>query len=300
MIFFVPSPVCNKWHTGKTTASWEDSGDVMTFLRVGLIGFGSIGSAVAGRLRLGEAGPCTLAAVLVRGHSLGTANRVRSGDCVVTANPDEFFGQSLDVVVEGAGQVALRQYGARALESGADLVVTSTGALSDDSFRGELIRLAGTHGRRVLVSSGAIAGLDGISAAAMGRVEEALHITRKPPVAWKGTIAEQQHDLDHLTVPVVLYEGSPRESAQLFPANVNVQTAVALAGVGLDRTRVKVVADPTVEHNVHEVLLRGEFGELRIELKNVPSPENPKTGRLTALAVIKTLRNLTAPLVVGA
>ena len=272
----------------------------MTCLRVGLISFGSIGSAVAERLRLGEADSCTLVAVLVRGRSLDVAKRNRSDDWIATTDPDVFFRQNLDVVVEAAGQRALCHYGARALESGGDLVVTSTGALSDDALRSELVRLARTHGRRVLVSSGAIAGLDGVSAAAMGHVEEVLHITRKPPAAWKGTVAEQQHDLDHLTGPIVLYEGSPRESAQLFPANVNVQTAVALAGVGLDRTRVQVWADPTVEHNIHEVLVRGEFGELRIELKNVPSPENPKTGRLTALAVIKTLRNLAAPLVVGA
>jgi aspartate dehydrogenase len=142
-----------------------------------------------------------------------------------------------------------------------------------------------------------MAGLDVISAAAVGGLAEVSITTRKPPAAWQGTSAEAQALA--ATEPVLLYHGPARAGVTLFPQNVNVAAALALAGVGLDATTIRVYADPTVTHNTHEVQARGAFGAVRLVLQNVPSAENPKTGRIVAMSVLKAVRNLQAPLVVG-
>lgn len=268
-------------------------------LQVGLVGFGTVGAAFSAAARSGAAGRCAVRGVLVRGASSEPARAAVDADCLVTTEMEPFLALGLDLIIEAAGQDAVRTCGVQALERGTSLMVTSVGALASDALRQELVAAAERSGARIFVPSGAIAGLDGIAAGAVGEVEEVVHITRKPPAAWKGTSAENQVDLDSLTEPTVIYEGSPRESAGLYPANVNVQTAVALAGIGLDKTRVLVVADPTIDRNVHEINVRGEFGELAITVRNIPSAGNAKTGRLTAMAVIKAVRNLTSPLVVG-
>jgi aspartate dehydrogenase len=150
-----------------------------------------------------------------------------------------------------------------------------------------------------MVPSGAIGGLDAISAGAVGGLDEVTIRTRKPPAAWKGTAAETQVDLDRVTEPVLLYSGTAREAAKLYPQNVNVQAALALAGVGMDATRSEVYADPGVRYNTHEIVARGAFGEIRVSIGNVPSEASPKTGRIVAMSMVKAIRNLTAPFVVG-
>ncbi|MEX2356041.1 MAG: aspartate dehydrogenase [Thermaerobacterales bacterium] len=268
-------------------------------MRLGLIGFGVIGQGLARGIAAGVVGEeIQLNAILVRGDRERDRKDVPE-DCLLTTDPEAFFSRPLDVVFEVAGQEAARQYGERCLAAGADFLPSSVGALSDDVFRERLVAAARSHGRRVLIPSGAIGALDVIQGASVGRLDEVVHITRKHPRAWKGTAAEQMVDLDALTEPTVIFEGTPRESAGLFPANVNVQVAVALAGAGLDATRVQVVADPQVTKNIHEVRVSGEFGSLEFTLVNQPSPENPRTGLLTAFALLKTLRNLTSPLVIG-
>jgi aspartate dehydrogenase len=123
-----------------------------------------------------------------------------------------------------------------------------------------------------------------------------MHSVRKPP---RGLLPiEGAAEVERLGQPRELYRGPAREAALRFPENVNVAAAISLAGLGLDRTTVRIVADPTVVRNTHEIEARGNFGELRVVLQNIPS-ENPKTGRLTAMSMIKALRNLTAPVVVG-
>jgi aspartate dehydrogenase len=130
-------------------------------------------------------------------------------------------------------------------------------------------------------------------------VEEVTITTRKPPHAWFGTPAENMVDLHSITAPVCLFEGSAREAANLFPQNVNVAATLACAGIGLDRTISRVFADPTVSRNVHQITLRGVCGEISIEVCGKPSPDNPRTSALTAYSVIKTIRNLTASVVIG-
>jgi aspartate dehydrogenase len=267
-------------------------------IRLGLIGFGTIGRAVARAVEGGTAGDARVVAVLVRDLD---RHRAEAGHYPwkLTNDPARFFAEEMDLVVEGAGHEAVHLYAVEALRRGMDFLTISTGAFADDALLAEIQEAAREAGRRVLIPSGAIGGLDAIAAGAVGGLEEVTIVTRKPPRAWKGTVGEQQVDLDGLTGPALLYSGPAREAAKLYPQNVNVQAALALAGIGMDRTRSEIYADPGVQYNTHDIAARGHFGEIRITIGNIPSEESPKTGRITAMSIVKAIRNLTAPLVIG-
>ncbi len=265
-------------------------------LRVGLIGYGAIGRRLAEAIIGGEAGRTELAAVLVRRPERITDEMTASLGCRITTDAADFLATSMDLVVEVAGHDALKAYAEDVLRQGKDLLLISVGALADPHFEQRLYRAAHDYGQRVYLATGAIAGLDAIAAGAVGGLHSVTHSVRKPPA---GLLPPDEIEAAVAAgVPRVLYEGPAREAALRFPENVNVAAAVSLAGLGLDKTTVRVIADPTVLRNTHEIDVRGEFGELRVILQNVPT-ENPKTGRLTAMSMIKALRNLTADVVVG-
>jgi aspartate dehydrogenase len=266
-------------------------------VRVGLIGFGSIGRAVAERLRRGEGGQARLCAVLVRDlDRLRSDDRAHHGDvfCVERA---AFLHARLDWVVEAAGHAALRQHGVAVLRGGVNLLALSAGALADDALLADLRSTAAASGRRVLVPSGGMGALDLLSSAAVGRLDAVELTTRKPPRALLPP--EEAAAVVAAGVARELFDGVAREAAARFPENLNICAALGLAGIGLDRTRVRVYADPAVERNTHRIVARGEFGEYELTLRHIPS-ENPKTGRIVALSVVKALRDLTSPFVVGA
>jgi aspartate dehydrogenase len=265
-------------------------------LRVGLIGFGAIGRRLAEAIGAGEAGRCELAAVLVRRPERVPSDVAERLRCLVTGDAGDFLATQFDLVVEVAGHDALKAYAEDALRQGKDLLLISVGALADQHFEQRLHRAAHDFGRRVYLATGAIAGLDAISAGAIGGLASVTHTVRKPPA---GLLPPEEIEAATAAgTPRVLYEGPAREAAIRFPENVNVAAAISLAGLGLDKTTVRVIADPTVVRNTHEIEACGEFGELRITLQNIPT-ENPKTGRLTAMSMVKALRNLTAEVVVG-
>jgi aspartate dehydrogenase len=261
-------------------------------MRLGLIGCGAIGSEVMRAARHGGLGGVQLAAVLVR--------RPRGGpDPLITHDSRVFFDRGLEVVVECAGHQAVRDHGIRCLESGADLVLTSIGALVDDDLRARLEQAAAGAGRRLRVASAGIGALDILGAAAVGGLTRVQMTVRKDPSAWWGTEAEHLCDLASLEQPLVIYQGSVREGAARYPQNVNISAAVALAGLGLDRTELTIVADPTIQSHVIEIVAEGAFGSFRFCEDVLPTAENPKTGRLVAMAVIKSIRQLAAPVVIG-
>jgi len=265
-------------------------------LKVGIIGYGTIGTDVARAILNGEAGAVELKAVLVR--NLEKIKDREASPFIITNNAEEFFSQSLDVVIETAGHEALRQYGVKTLQSGSDIIILSVGAFSDDGLYQNMLHIAKENNRKMIIPSGAIAGLDRIAAGSVGPMDEVTITTRKPPKAWFGTIIEEQIDLHAVTEPYCAFEGVARDSARLFPENVNVSAALSLAGVGLDQTKVKIYVDPTVSNNVHEIEARGKFGKVSLQIENTPSP-NPKTGFIVAMSTIKTLRNLSTPLIIG-
>jgi aspartate dehydrogenase len=266
-------------------------------IRVGLIGYGTAGRDVAEAILAGQAGDSRLTAVLVRDAAKYTATNLPG--CCLTDDEAAFFACRPDVVVETAGHEAVRRYVQPALQHGSDFMVVSVGAFCDQALLDRTLGTAREQGRRLIVPSAAIAGLDRITAAAQGPLDSVTLTTRKPVKAWRGTFAEEVVNLDSVSTPTLIFEGNARESARLFPESVNVSAALSLAGVGFEATRVRVLVDPTIEKNVHEVSARGLFGEVRIEVQNTPSPDNPKTGYIVAMSVARALKNLSSPLVIG-
>lgn len=269
----------------------------MKELRVGLIGFGAIGREVATAIVEGRAGHAKLVSVLVRSPEKLERDLADRLGCHFSSDAANFLDTQLDLVVEAAGHEALRSYAEDVLRADKDLLLVAVGALADAGFWERVSRLAHERGRRVYIPSAGIAGLDAIGSAALAELEEVTHSIRKPP---SGLLPPAEAAAVQASgQPEVLFSGTAREAAPRFPENVNVAAAVSLAGLGLDRTLVRVVADPSVTRNTHEVIARGYFGEVRIIMQNIPTEANPKTGRIVALGVIKAIRNLTAPVVVG-
>lgn len=255
-------------------------------LQLGLIGYGAIGRHIdAARIDQVE-----LRAVLVQ--------RPRR-DERITNRPERFFAHRLDVVAECAGHDAVRSYGQRVFERGADFLVTSVGAFTDDALLQRLLAAARANGRRLILPSAGIGALDILSAAAVGGLDSVTLTVRKDPSAWKGTVAERLVDLDGLREPRIVFDGTVREGARLYPQNVNIAAAAAIAGLGLDATRVVIVADPTISTHVVELEARGAFGHFSFREDVAVSEENRKTGKLVAMAMVKSVRQLAATLVVG-
>jgi aspartate dehydrogenase len=261
-------------------------------MRLGVIGYGAIGREIVAAGRQGGLGPaCEVVAVLVR--------RPRRDEPLLTHDPERFLGLHLDAVLECAGHQAVRDHGVRCLEAGADLVLTSVGALVDEALRARLYDAAGAAGRRLVIASAGIGALDILAAAAVGGLERVTVTVRKDPSAWYGTAAEAACDLATLSTSVTLFDGSVREGAALYPQNVNISAAAALAGIGLDRTRLVIVVDPALRRHAVEIEAEGAFGRFSFAEEVEPSAANPKTGTLVAMALIKTVRQLSLPVVIG-
>jgi len=272
-------------------------------LRVGLIGCGAIGTTLAQAIDSGRAGKIHLT-IVYDSIPQRSKNLVRglSKKPKIAEKPEQLIkNEGVDLVIEAASQDAVRQYAEKVLRAGKDLMLMSVGALVDYKLLSRIRSLAERTGRRVYVPSGAIAGLDGLRAAAIGRIYEVVLTTRKPPKGLKGApfIKQKKIDLDAINVAKKIYEGTAQEACKFFPDNVNVAAALSLAGIGPKKTIVRIVADPGINRNIHEISVRGEFGELRARIENVPSPENPKTSYLAAVSAIANLRKITENILVG-
>ena len=260
-----------------------------TRMRVGLVGLGAIGQGVVELVNQHAAEDVEVVAALVRDP---LRPRAAGGPERVTTL-DELLGKQLHVTVEVAGHNALRSYGPKILRAGCDLIAVSVGVLADPEAHDTLLAAAQAGGGRIKIASGAIGALDAIAAASLGGLTRVIHTTRKPAKALLGS------DADRLKVAKEIFYGSAREGALKFPESINVAVAVSLAGLGLDRTEVRIIADPSVEHNQHEVVAEGAFGSLHFEIQSVPTESNPKTSRLVAMSVVRTLMLRRAPIVIG-
>ena len=178
----------------------------------------------------------------------------------------------------------------------------SGGALCDDSLRAKLERAAEQSGALLYVPSGGIGGLDALKAACVAGVDEVTIAVTKPPAAWKGIayVEKLEVDLDGTARAAdTLFEGPAREGVPLFPANVNIAAVLSMAGIGFDRTRLKVVADPALRYNTHYIDIRAKTGNISIKLENVPAPENPKTAWLACYSALAALKAAKAPVRYG-
>jgi aspartate dehydrogenase len=264
--------------------------------RVAIAGFGAIGRVVAAALDRGIAG-IELTAVSAR--DVARAKQAMAGFArKVPVLPLARLAETADVVVECAPAAVLRDIAEPALAAGRTLIVLSCGALLDNF---DLTDLARRHGGRILVPSGALLGLDAVQAAAQGSISRVHMITRKPPGGLEGApyLVERGISVLGITAARSVFTGSAREAARGFPANVNVAAALALAGIGPDSTTIEIWADPAVDRNTHRIEVEADSVRLAMQIENVPSPDNPKTGRVTPLSVIALLRKLASPLAIG-
>ncbi len=203
-----------------------------------------------------------------------------------------------DIVVECAPASIFERIAVPALEAGRIFIPASVGALLP---RMHLVELAGRTGARIVVPTGALLGLDAVRAAAEGQIDSVTIETRKPPMALAGAPYLKKRDIDvtGLAQPLLVFEGNALDAAAGFPANVNVAAALALAGIGPIKTRVRIWADPATTRNTHTIQVEAEAARFTMTIENVPSTENPKTGRLTTLSLLACLRGLVSTLKVG-
>jgi aspartate dehydrogenase len=270
-------------------------------MRVGIIGGGTIARLFLEHIRRGDLGETKVVALAGRSErSRGRPLADEFGVAFVTGL-EGLIGERPDVVVEAASHAAVREYVEPLLDKGISVIVLSGGALSDDALRGRLERAAERKGALLHVPSGGIGGLDALKAACIAGVEEVAITVTKPPAAWKNIpyVGKLAVDLDQLTAPYTIYEGPAREGVPLFPANVNIAAVLSMAGIGFDRTRLKVVADPHLVYNTHHITIRGKTGNITIELENVPSPENPKTAWLACYSALAALKAVKSPVRYG-
>lgn len=261
-------------------------------LNVTMIGFGAIGQSVFKRLA-GHPG-IRVAHVVVPGEFVAGVQAQAGADVRVTDRVPDTPG----LVLECAGHAALLAHVLPALARGVECAVLSIGALSEPGLPEKLADAARRGGTQLHLLSGAIGGIDAIAAARIGGLSEVIYTGRKPPLGWKGTPAESVVNLDTLTAAAPIFEGSAREAARLYPKNANVAATLSLAGLGLDATRVRLIADPGVTENIHEYEARGEFGEMRVTMRGKPLADNPKTSALTVLSALRFLHNRASALAI--
>lgn len=200
-----------------------------------------------------------------------------------------------DLVLECAGHAGLAEHGPAVLQRGWPLAVVSVGALADAALLARLEAAAQAGGARLRLLSGAVAGMDGLSAAREGGLDDVMYVSRKAPRSWRGSPAESLVNLDEVKVATVFFEGSAGEAARCFPANANVAATIALCGLGMERTRVQLIVDPQASSNTHRIQARGAFGEMQIEVAGQPLPGNPRTSMLAALSMVRACRQLLGP-----
>ncbi len=219
------------------------------------------------------------------------------GSAVKVIESLDELAQFPDFALECAGQEAVRNSVVMLLRKGIDTIIASVGALAEEGLPERLERAALQGGARLVLVPGAIAGIDALSAASIRPLDSVTYVGRKPPAGWIGTPAEKLVSLGALQQATTIFTGDAREAARLYPKNANVAAMVGLAGIGLERTQVSLVADPGVARNTHTVHVRGQFGEIQITVSALPLPDNPKTSELAALSVVRAVRNKVAPIV---
>jgi len=262
--------------------------------KIGLVGCGTIGTGIAravdaGKINAVFAGLCDADASLSEklSASLSAKPQVMDLETLVAAS---------DIVVECAHVSAVAKTADLCLAHGRDLMVMSVGGLNADIF--ERFEKSSAN---LYAPSGAVAGIDGILASAMGEIESMSLTTSKPPAGLKGApyLVENNIDLDAVKSATVVFDGSPKDAIKGFPKNVNVSTTLGFASSAGDKFRVRIVADPASSGNIHEVELRGSLGNIRVRVENKPSADNPKTSALAYYSAIAALKKILSHVKIG-
>lgn len=251
-------------------------------MKIGVIGGGAIASFLLDEIKQVKTADIEIRSILVRDKE--KYDHLQGNGIELYTDVDAFADSDIDLVVEAATVEAVRDTIPAVLKK-KNVILISIGALVDEAFLTELKRIATHHNRSLYLPSGAIGGLDLLqNAHALGGVEEVTLTTRKPA----HSLTEEQLDEEK-----VLFTGSAREAIAVFPKNVNVAIVLALAGIGMDRTTVRVIADPTTDKNAHTITIAGAFGTSELTVTNEPLPSNPRTSYLAAISVLQMCINQT-------
>ena len=271
-------------------------------MRVALLGGGTIARLFLEHIQRGDLGAAEVVAIVGRGEGGARGQPLAAEFNVAFVNSVAgLLQQKPDVVVEAASHEAVREYCGPLLDAGIAVIVLSGGVLADDKLRMRLEAAAVKTGALLYVPSGGIGGLDALKAACIAGVDHVEIIVSKPAAAWHDIayVKKLNIDLDGLREPTILFEGNARDGVPHFPANVNIAAVLSMAGIGFDRTRLKVVADPTITCNTHQISVRGKTGNITIKLENVPAPENPKTAWLACYSALAALKLAKSPIRYG-
>jgi aspartate dehydrogenase len=263
-------------------------------LRVGLLGGGTIGRLVLSHAKAGNLAGIEIVAVGGRGAASRGAALAREYAIPYAADREALMAFRPDVILEAASHDAVREHLLAFLERGIGVIVLSAGALVDDSLLNAAQTAAARCGALLYVPSGGIGGLDVLKTACLAGVDSASIQVAKPPAAWRGIpyVESRGIALDDLERSIILFDGTAREGVPHFPQNVNIAAILAMGGIGWDRTRLTVVADPGLTLNTHTIRVKGRSGQFTIVLENVPAPENPKTSWLACYSAIAALKSL--------
>jgi aspartate dehydrogenase len=263
--------------------------------RVGLIGFGAIGGSIA---RLWETLPADaflLAGVCARSWQAAKARHAFPSTTKLCTTVQQLLELRPDYLIEAAGHEVIQAHGSEILRSGCSLYLLSIGSLADENLRHSLLIAAQEGGSQILVPAGALAGFDGLLALGGDGLRSVKYTSRKPCIAWRGTAASETYNLDQLSEATVIFHGTAGEAARLYPKNANLAAAVALAGLGFDRTLVELIADPHARGNIGSVEAISRSSTLNLSLSSRAS-SNPKTSANVGASVISALRNGAASL----
>ena len=265
-------------------------------LKVGLAGLGAVGLEVARRIEAGIPG-LVLAAVAVRDREKAKRNLPQIGDRIPVVAA-EALAETCDLVVECLPPAMFRTVASSVIERGKLFMPLSVGQLLENW---DFVARAKETGARILVPTGALIGLDAVRAAGEGTIHSVTMMTRKPPAGLEGApyLVERGISLKGINTARKVFDGTAREGARGFPQNVNVAAALSLAGIGPDRTQLEIWADPALDRNTHHIEVDADTARFSMAIENVPSVENPRTGRIVALSTVATLRGLVTELKVG-
>jgi aspartate dehydrogenase len=263
-------------------------------MRIGIIGGGVMARLILESVKHGELGKASVVAIAGQSAASKGGPLAQTHGVPFVTSIDALLATHPDVVIEAASHDAVRSHALPVLESGIAFIVLSGGALTDDVFRAKVEAAAARHNAMLYVPSGGIGGLDALKGVCAAGAEHVEIAVTKPPAAWQGIpyVERLGIDLNRLTGPVVLFEGTARDGVPHFPANVNIAAVLSMAGIGFDRTRLKVVADPALRFNTHYINIRGKTGTINIKFESVPSPDNPKTALLACYSAIAALKQL--------
>jgi aspartate dehydrogenase len=260
--------------------------------RIVLLGFGALNRRVTELLR-SRASPTVIVGTITRGGVSG--NVAPSSEHPVIRNKEQLLAAAPDIVVEAASREAVGEWGDSAMEAARCFVVSSASAFNDDALLESLRSRAKLSGSRLVLSPGALGGIDALAAASRLPLKQVRHRIIKPPSGW-GRTTELQRSAR--APPEILFRGPAREAARCYPLNANATVVSALASQGLDATEVELICDSSSETNRHEILAVGDFGTLTIALENRPLAANPRSSELAALALVRLVENATAGLVI--